>query len=247
MAPDADVHDDDRSPWTQRGFLVAAILVGAIVVIGIVVAATGGGEDAQPEANLPRTPPAQTAPPTSASSNDSACDLPVGDQTVPTTTPDRTEWELVGTMAAPQAPETIGPGTTTRGLATCFAHSPLGALYAAVNFWASGTIQDADRVYSTLAADSEVQRAAIRGARENPGQRVDDRGTLQVAGFRYEDYDSARATLELAFRRADGRMLRLPTVMRWEEGDWRYVIAPNGRSGGSPIADLEGFTAWSGA
>lgn len=243
MTSASDPHDD-QSPWTQRGFIIAAVIVAAIALGAVILAIAGGdgGDDAPPSAQGTAPTTALAAPATGGST----CGLPAGDQDVPTGAPPGTNWELVGSMAAPRDPERIGPGRTTDGIGTCFAHSPLGALYAAVNFWASSTARDPADVYATLAADTPARAAAIRGARQNK-TRLDERGPLQVAGFRYLSYDDRAASIDLAFRLTDGRFVRLPSAMRWEGGDWKLVIAGDGKSGGSPLSDLSGYTEWSGA
>ena len=77
----------------------------------------------------------------------------LGDQTVPVTPPADTEWELVGRVVAPTAPEVYGPAVTDP-VRSCFARTPTGALYAAVN--ASGH-------------DHAARRSAP--ARRGPGRR----------------------------------------------------------------------------
>lgn len=243
MASASDPHDE-HSPWTQRGFIVAAALVGAIALIGVIVAIAGGGGDEAPAQPAQSPPPVNAAP--APATGGSVCGLPRGDQDVPTAAPPDTRWELVGSMAAPQAPRRVGPGRRTEGIPTCFARSPLGALYAAVNFWASSTAKPAARVYEVLAADTALRDRIIREARKTPEGRLDRNTTFQVAAFDYVSYDPGAAALELVFRIADGSFLRVPVALRWERGDWKYVIAPDGESGGSSLSNLDGYSEWSG-
>lgn len=243
MATDVDRHDDD-SPWTQRGFLVAAVLVGAIVIIGLVVAFTGGSTD-EPSRPQGQAPPAVAPSPTKPAS-DSVCGLPAGDQETPTSGPEGTRWELVGSMAAPTAPGIHGPGKVASGFRTCFARSPIGALYAAVNFWASATDNPSARVYEVLAARTPERRQAIKDARRNPTS-ADDSGKMQVAGFNFVSYDQGAANVDLAFRLENGALLHAPTAMRWENGDWHYVIPSSGNPGFGRIEDLTNYAEWSGA
>jgi len=114
----------DASIWTQPRFVASATVVAIIVVLGIVLAVTGRGGDST------AATPAADMPPVAVAPVKGDCDLPAGDQTVPESTPDDTRWELVGKMIAPTAPSTYGPGVVKDGFRTCFAQSPLGALYA---------------------------------------------------------------------------------------------------------------------
>jgi hypothetical protein len=98
------------SPWAQKGFIAAAVVVALLVVLGVVVVLTrpSGGDDRgtrQPPASTADASPTTTIDP----AGDSVCGLPTGDQTVPTTAPAGTRWELIGTMATPTAPKAHGP------------------------------------------------------------------------------------------------------------------------------------------
>lgn len=237
--------EDDRGPWTQPGFLAAAGVIALLAILGVVVALSGGGGESTRSAP-PAAPPAPREP--TDVGNASACDLPVGNASVPTSGLPDTRWELVGSMAAPTAPETHGPARTVDGFRTCFAHTPTGALYAAVNLWAASTAAPAAEVLSTLGADTPVRPEAVRDAREQGADvRLDDEGTLQVAGFNFVSYDENNASINLAFRLENGGLLRIPAAVRWEDGDWKYVIPPAGDPGAGQLKDLSGYVEWAGA
>jgi len=52
----------------------------------------------------------------------------------------------------------------------------------------------------------------------------------------------------LAFQLSDGAFVSVPTALRFQAGDWRYVIAAGGTvPGAAQISDLNGYVAWSGA
>ena len=46
---------------------------------------------------------------------------------------------------------------------------------------------------------------------------------------------------------ANGGVASLPTTLRWEGGDWKYVVPANGDPGVREIPDLAGYAAWTGA
>ena len=236
---------NERSPWTQPGFIASAVVVALLVVLGIVLSVTSGSSgNARPAA-----PAGETAPPGSAASptpaGRSRCDLPA-DDIVPESAPD-SKWELVGTMAAPTAPAQAGPAKRVRGFRRCFAHSPTGALYAAANFWAALSDHPSAETYRRLAARSRAQRAAIEAAAGQDSERL--RTGLQVAGYAFNSYNASRATITLAFRLDDGRFFAVDTTMLWdaERDDWFYEV-PLDQARGSitPIADLGSVVAWSG-
>jgi len=230
---------EDRSPWTRPAFVASAVLIVVIAILGLVLVLTGPGTAPSPA--VPATPVPPQAPARSA--NSSACGLAPGDQSAPTVAP-KVKWELVGRMAAPSAPKGAGPARSSDGFRTCFAHSPTGALYAAVNFWASLTAHPAAEVYRHLAADTPARSSAIKAASAT-AEELEAR--LQVAGFVISSYAAARSTIKLAFRLAQGRWVTIDSPMVWVDGDWRYDIPlDQGRASMSRIEDLGGFIQWSG-
>jgi len=236
---------DERSWWTQRWFVASGALFAVLVLLGLYTAAGGGGGGSPPPP--PAAPAGRAAPPLrSSASSPRGCSLPAGDQAEPTTAP-QASWELVGSMAAPSAPSTVGPQHVVDGVRECFAHSPLGALFAAVNFWAQGTAQPEAVLYRALAADTPQRSAAIVDGEKNPSERLDTTTKLQVAGFAITAYTPQTAAVTLVFQVANGAYASVPSTMRWERGDWRYVISPEGLPGAGQIADLSGYVAWSGA
>lgn len=243
---------DERSPWTQPGFIAAAAVVAIIVVLGLVIVVTGRGSDSQAQNAPAASPPASPAAPSpSADPNVSACGLPAGSQEIPATTP-RTRWELVGQVAAPTAPESIGPARVDGGFRSCFAHSPIGALYAAVNAIAMTAAPKQreefirkltrpgvgrDRALAELGRSSDVGNAST---------------TLQVQGFRITDYRKGSAVVDLAFRVASGAQagsVHLPLALRWRKGDWNLALPDTGQpfDGMARLASMSDYVPWNGA
>jgi hypothetical protein len=231
---------DEKSPWTQPGFIAAAAIVAIIVVLGLVIAITGGPSDdaAGHGANAPAAPPATTG------NVDGPCGTKNVSTQVPDTAPDA-KWELVGKMIAPTAPDKYGPGQVEDGFRTCFERSPIGALYAAVSFWATLTAKTDGQTYRRLAVKSPARDRAIAAAK---GQRTPQLDGLQLAGFAFSSYALDRTVIKLAFRVEDGRFVSADTPLVWTQGDWRYEVPlDQGRGSVSQIAGLGGFIEWKGA
>jgi len=234
--------DDAENVWTQPRFVTAAIVVGLIVVLGIVLAVTSGNGDKTAASPAAPNPPASSAPAASR-----GCDLPAGSQSVPVDTPQGTRWELVGKMIAPTAPKTYGPAVVKDGFRTCFAHSPMGALYATVNFWATGTAKPAAEVLRKLAAPSAARDKGINASLGDDEPGLARTSSLQVAGFSFSSYSRSRAGIKLALRAENGRLVQIDTTMLWTRGDWRYEVPLDQRPPTSPVNDLSAFIAWKGA
>jgi len=246
-----DTRDSDEgtpAPWTQPRFVFAAVGLGLIAVFGLVLVVTGPSGPAGQEARRAPAPAVSPSPAATADVAASACGLDRGEQDVPVAAPGDSRWELVGTMAAPTAPALHGPGSVDDGFRACFAHSPMGALYAAISFWAMSTAKPAADVMERLTARTAERRRAIRDARAAGDEpELDRTTTLQIAGFRFVSYDGGGAVIELVVRVSNGGLASLPTTMRWEDGDWRYVVPLDGDPDVRQVPSLAGYAAWSGA
>jgi hypothetical protein len=243
------------SPWAQKGFIAAAVVVALLVVLGVVVVLSRPSGDGGARSN--RQPPATTAgasqPASTSPDGDSVCGLPAGDQTVPTTAPPGTRWELVGTMATPTAPKTHGPGRVQSGLRSCFAHTPTGALYSAINFFTAASSTDLlPRAARDLTAAGAGRDRAIREAAKPDPAGGTSGSSTQLAGFTFLNYTQGSSTVDLAFRvtKTAGTTspVHIPLSLRWENGDWKVSLPATGEifPGIGAIPDLTGYVPWSG-
>src|SRR5687768_14039387 len=117
------------NPFTRPGFILSATLVVALVAAVIVIFFLPKGGGAAQPAPSPSGGNASAAPAKPADAAEkSVCGLPSTSETALGSAP-KSNWELVGKMAAPTDPKTFGPGVTDEdGFRSCFAHSPSGAL-----------------------------------------------------------------------------------------------------------------------
>ena len=223
---------------TGRGWLAAGV-VAVIVALGVVLSITGvfGGD--------PQAPPAAAAPSTATDApEESVCGLSevLLDGTVAKAP--AAQWALVGTFAAPTVPGQ-GPGIVEQdGFRSCFAHTPTGAVVAAVNLAALGSYPPVRERFNTQAlapgAGREVvlSRPAAGGASDGP--------RLQLAGFRLLRYTGDQADVDLALLTSTGSMLGFTGYLVWAEGDWKVRLADDGSdlSSVSPISTLDDYIPW---
>ena len=105
----------ERSPWSRPSVLLSGAFLLALALLGILVAATGGGSSAGQPARTPRTASRPGARPAKATA--SGCpDSPAGSQTVPSTSPPQAQWGTVGSMQVPQNPAVYGPAALRRSV-----------------------------------------------------------------------------------------------------------------------------------
>jgi len=235
---------DVPSPFRRRGFIIAASVVGVIFLLAVVALIIGlfaGDDDADAQTDAP-TPTATAALPSEGEA--SACGLEDFEETSSLTAAPNNSWELVGTMAAPSGPE-AGPGSVDDGLRSCFARTAEGALFASVNFVATGTDANLGPRLIDLVAPGPG-RDAIEGETAAGGTSP---LRAQVAGFKVLAYSPGTATIDLVLNYSDGSLVSVPLKLQWAEGDWKMEMTSSGDLPLAPsqLQNLGGYIPWAGA
>ncbi|EWT04614.1 hypothetical protein N864_09000 [Intrasporangium chromatireducens Q5-1] len=243
-----DDNEQEQSPFTRPGFIIAAIVVAIIVVLGIVVGINATRDQASPS---PTTEPTDVAAPTDepspVASGPSVCGLEGQELSGTVSTPPEAQWEFQGTTAYPTSP-TYGPGETDEnGVRYCFQHSPEGALFAAANAAVQGSNPETVGPWLEYFIAEGPHRDVILGqgqgaADELAGVRVD------IAGFRVLSYEGDTARVDIALRgSSQGQTVNLSMVytLEWENGDWKLTVTdPSAPINVATIPDLSGYIAW---
>ena len=230
---------EEVSPWSRPSILLSGGFLLVLVLLGIVVAVVGGG--ARHSSTLVGRHAAAPGPPAPASTEAppraSGCALPPSGQTVPSTGPPPARWGTVGAMEVPQNASVYGPERTDGVWSWCFAHSPAGALLAAINFYAEST--------TGVSAEAVMKRYAV-GAPSNLGNNegLDNAGPVQLAGYRYVSYTPSQADISIVLQGPQGKTLAVVTTMTWRAGDWKYVFPAGGMPSYEAIPDLSGYIPW---
>jgi hypothetical protein len=158
-----------------------------------------------------------------------------------------------------------GPSGTSGGTAAGFAHTPLGALLAAVNIGVRANAQWGPRIFTTVirrqvtGPDAAALLAACQAAYDQAAQAGhiaggQPLGTVHVTeqAFRWITYTPAAAILDLAVAGPgdNGTTVRASVQMEvvWDGGDWKAVAPPGGDWGNSAaeLSSLAGYTAFPG-
>lgn len=244
--------DQTVDPAKRRGFVIAGVFLVLVVAAGMVLV-LGPSRDPQPVLGGAPTSPATSSTPAAPVVEAGGCNLSAGDQTVPVVAPADTEWELVGRVAAPTAPDVYGPAVTSP-VRSCFARNPTGALYAAVNALATTTLPDAPRLLAEdLGAEGPGRDAALAQL-PTDGSTVpadDTEAQVQVSGFQFLSYTEDETVINLAVLGvSDGQAVDAHTAftLRWERDDWRVVHTPEGApfSAIQLLPSMAGYVPWSG-
>lgn len=246
----SDVSPDEnhRNPFTRPGFIISAALVLVLIAAVIAIAFIPRGGD-EPDAGMTEPTASETASAPAVTADgveESICGLPASDETALGTGPE-SDWELVGTMAVPEAPDTAGPGEIDdSGFRTCFAHSPTGALYAAANLLGQGSIGD-EETQRKLLEQLTVESAGQQSALENISE-AGSAPSAQISGFQLLSYSDSAATIDIAFTLQSGAVGHVSLPLRWVDGDWKIEVADNGQFLNDPVQlnDLSDYIPWSG-
>lgn len=235
--------DSERSVWSRPGFIVAAVAVGVLAIVGVVLAivtAVSSSDDDGPTA-------APTAAPTATAdaSDSSVCGIGSVELSGTLTTAPEVEWAYQGTTAYPTS-LTAGPGvTSSTGIRSCFEHSPTGALFMAANAIAQGS----DSGTGTEWAQSALAQGQYRDELLTQlGTPTGDAGTrMDIAGFRLLAYDGETARIDLAVEgSASGTAVTLSAVYElvWQDGDWKLSTATQTPLDMATIPDFAGYITW---
>lgn len=239
----------EQNPFTKPGFIISAALVVALIAAVIVIFMIPKGDSNAQPGPAPSGSNASAA--TSVDSpSESICGLPSASETALGTAP-KSNWELVGRMATPTDPDTHGPGAIdSDGFRSCFAQSPTGALYSAVNMIALSSADSQvlnTKVTDRLLVPGPGRDIAMKdSATSSPSKGTDT--TVQIRGFLVKAYTPTEADVDLAFETKNGILAHTVLPLRWVDGDWKAKVSDEGKliNEITQLGDLSAFIAWSG-
>lgn len=158
-----------------------------------------------------------------------------------------------------------GPRYTSGGIAAGFAHSPQGALLAAVNIGVRANAQWGPDIFTAVirgqvtgpdasALLANCQAAYGQASQSDgvtSGQPLGDVDVTEEA-FRWVTYTPAAAIIDLvsAAPGSQGTMVRASTQVQvvWDGGDWKVIAPPGGDwgSAATELSSLRGYTVFPG-
>ena len=261
MAPNE--HDEGRSPWTRPAFILSGAFLVVVVLLGLWLVASSGhghrsgtGKAAAPTSTgaTSRTRPgaARTSVPTTAPrATASGCHLPAGSQDVLSVAPAGITWQLWQGIALPYS-KTAGPELVQGDVARCYAHSPLGALLAAVQISYRFTVSsDWQPIVYEQVMSGPGRNALIRmekAAAKQPNPPSPPGTYTQVAGFSFVTYTPEVAVIDIVSRSDNGVMQVGTYTVQWSNDDWKLMLQPDGSFTPpvQPVSSLVGYVEWGG-
>ena len=269
---DDDADAESASPWDNTGFVASAIVIGAVVVclvVWLILGGRGGNtpstqptttpsvvEPTDQPTDEPSEPPATPEQPTAtatppALNNGGGCKSKTPDQSIPRVAPSSVSWQFETDMLIPLQ-EQGGPASTfASGVRYCFAHSPTGAVLAAMV--TLGQIRNprlTEAVLRTRIAPGAGLTRALREVRSTPTPRGEN-DSSQFTGFKVIDYAPTKAIVSIAVQIDPQSVAALPMTLLWLKGDWKVVLQPDGSFNGDVAPDvlqsLQGYVRFGGA
>ena len=240
------------APGVRRLILPAAAVAVIILGAGLAFALTG-------------RPPASPQPAATATASPAAAGPgSQGQSQVPRVSLAGVRWSSFYGVELPVSAQ-AGPYDTSAGVAAGFAHTPLGALLAAVNIGVRANAQWGPQIFTTVIRSQITgpdAAALLAGCQAAYGQAAQSDGvtggqplgTVDVTeqAFRWITYTPAAAILDLvsAGPGANGATVRASVQMEvvWDGGDWKVVAPPGGDWGNSAagLSSLAGYSAFPG-
>jgi hypothetical protein len=225
----------------RRTRRLVLIVAGAAVVLCVLVYPLGLYADSRLAENAPAPVP-PGVPPVSGP--------PSSPVSVAVVMPADTTWTTVAGVALPTS-ATAGPLHHDHGLASGFAHTPAGAVLAAVHLLVNTTPQVGPAVFEptlrtqVVGRDAAAMRNAVEADYRSLGGDPAGGGPIgslpaTLAGVRLAAFTDAAARVDVLTVAVDptgtARFAATPVDLAWTGSDWALVAPPAGRWTGVVIA-----------
>ncbi len=242
--------DQKSSKW----FLVAVVIVAAVVVLGIVLAVSMLGRGSGPVASASSSGVAQgqgtvgsSVPASSASGQENGCPVGLVEMSGTVSEAPAATWELLGKMFVPYV-DGAGPNVIDEdGYRHCYARTPLGAVTASLNLLGIGSYEPLrPKLRRQGYVPGPGRDAAIAKETMPKTSSSEQSPVFQFVGFKVVSYDGNYAIVEIVYKSSTGAMYKWTEHLSWVEGDWKYRLSDDGKNLVEPVQvfSLEGFIPW---
>lgn len=244
------VQDQKSSKW----FLVAVVIVAAVVVLGIVLAVSVLGRGSGPVVSASSSGVAQSQetvgssiPASSASGQENGCPAGLVEMSGTVSEAPAATWELLGTTFVPYV-DGAGPNVIDEdGYRHCYARTPLGAVTASVNLLGIGHYEPLQpKLLRQSFVPGPGRDIALAEETMPKTSSSEQPAVIQFVGFKVVSYDGNYAVVEVIVKFATGAMYKWTDHLSWAEGDWKRRLSDDGKKLVETVQvwSLEGFIPW---
>ncbi|MGW7277392.1 hypothetical protein ACWGIV_03570 [Streptomyces sp. NPDC054844] len=234
--------------WQQRGWIVSAGFLLALLALAGVVIATGEEGPGQDDA-VKQPTPASSEPSGSSGGQDdrpAGCRTDDSDQEKPTAAPADFAWKANGTGLVPVS-ETAGPLKFDGPVWSCFAHTPQGAVMAAHAITDHLSYKGWREVVEKQVVPGPGRDALIASRsreEDKPLSGKPDAGGY--AAYTVLTYNKSETTLMMLLRGPGTAYAATSVNVKWHDGDWKLAPEPDGTiyQGMSRVSGTKGFITW---
>ena len=238
--------------WQQRGWILSAGFLLVLLVLAGFTWMTSGDDGPTGASADPSPTPTATSGGNDKGNGGGSDARPAGcrtddsDQAKPAKVPGDFRWKADGTGLVPVS-KTAGPLKYDGPVWSCYAHTPMGAVFAAQAI----TDHLSYPGWRTV-VDRQVVPGAGRDALIASRSQDDDKPTSGkadaggYAGFSVLAYNKEEATVMLLLRGPNAAYGSASVSVRWQDGDWKLAPDTDGTvyAGMSQVAGTKGFITW---
>lgn len=228
----------DETPfWRQGKWLRAAAIVAAIaIIVAIAIAAriTNGSSSHSAATTTTVSGDRQTtdSSPSAASGRPAGCATDDADQAAPTGPLTDVSWELVDGVALPRS-RSAGPMLVRGDIRSCFAHTPTGAVMAAINIDVARGLPSRWQATTASQVAAGPGKTAWQARAATAIKQVSQPN--QIGGFQVVDYSRDAAVVGILVTRSDGSTVSADLHVIWSNGDWIEELNPDGSGLTNPV------------
>lgn len=242
---------EQQNPYKSRGFIVGAVVVAILVIVGAVVIINGLTKTDDPAISSTQTPqPSATATPSASTAVEggaSICGLNTVKMSGTLNAPPEAQWAYLDTIAFPIS-KVSGPGNSdTSKTMNCFERTPQGSVFAAAAGMAQLSSPDHNVGWiKSNFVDGPVKNQVLESA-QSGSTTSEGQSRTTFSGFKLLSYNGDTARVDLGVTgTGQGKTLYMSMIVPlvWENGDWKMNFTEAEMRSPAQLPNLAGYAMW---